>query len=323
MAPMPEELLERAARGEAPALARLISIMADRREGWTDTLAGLYRRPVTGRILGVTGAPGAGKSTLVDAMIASLRSAGRRVGVVAVDPSSPFTGGAILGDRVRMGRHATDPGVFIRSLATRGQLGGLGPATAQAARLLLMAGFDPVIIETVGVGQAEVDVMGVADLVLMVLVPGGGDHVQCLKAGVMEIGDVFVVNKADRDGADRLVGEVEMLLRLGRPDEDPGLRLVRTVAVSGTGVDELLACVEGRCAVLDASGEAAERRLRQVRGQLRAQLRREIVERFMSYDRERRATDDAVERIHEGTGDPVTAARVIVDDFIAWLGGSR
>jgi len=313
---------ERIRAGQPAAVARAISMVADRRDGYLELLAELYRYPVEGVVIGVTGPPGAGKSTLVDALIAQYRASGRRVGVIAVDPSSPFTGGAILGDRIRMQRHAADPDVFIRSLASRGQLGGLGPATAEAGRVLELAGFDVVILETVGVGQAEVEVMGVADIVLMVLVPGSGDHVQILKAGVMEIGDLFVVNKGDRDGADRLQAEVEMLLRLAWPQEEPARRMARTVATTGEGVADLAEKITGRLLAFERSGARVERRKRHVERQLRGHLQREVVERFHRYDRERHAVEGAVASLVSGQNDPVSAARTIVAEFTNWLKGT-
>jgi len=322
MASSIRELIERIGQGKVSAVARAISILADRRPGFLDLLAAIYRKPVDVRVVGITGPPGAGKSTLVDALIAVERKRGRRVGVVAVDPSSPFTGGALLGDRLRMQRHATDSGVFIRSLASRGLLGGLGPATAQAARILGIAGYSTVLIETVGVGQAEVEVMGVADLVLMVLVPGSGDEVQALKAGVMEIGDIFVVNKGDRDGADRLQAEVEMLLRLsGRQDLDRFI--ARTVALSGDGVEELVDKLDATMERFEQSGELGCRRRRQNTRQLRSQVRRQIADRFSEFDDKGSVVESGVEDLCAGRGDPVTLAKDIVKEFSCWLGGER
>ncbi len=205
----------RAARvvaGEVRALARLITGLENGESQANLVMRILAARPRRAQVIGITGPPGSGKSTLTDKMIAALRKRGARVGILAVDPSSPFTGGAILGDRLRMQDHATDPGVFIRSLASRGHLGGISRATHSAARALDAAGYDFVIIETVGVGQSEVDVVRVADTVVLVAVPGLGDDIQVIKAGIMEIGDVFVVNKADRDGADRVVREIRSML---------------------------------------------------------------------------------------------------------------
>lgn len=198
--------------GDPRAIARLISMIEQEDPSRLDVLKALHSSGGKAHIIGITGPPGAGKSTLTDKLVGALRDKNRRVAVIAVDPSSPFTGGAILGDRIRMQRHATDEGVFIRSLATRGHLGGLSRAASEAARVLDAAGFDDVIIETVGVGQSEVDIVRIADTVVLVSVPGLGDDIQAIKAGVMEIGDVFCVNKADLDGAERVVREIRSML---------------------------------------------------------------------------------------------------------------
>jgi len=247
--------------GDLPAAARLMRDLDDDLPGARADLVALY--PHTGRafIVGVTGQAGVGKSTLVDALVGFYRGRGERVGVVAVDPTSPFSGGALLGDRVRMQRHATDPGVFIRSLATRGETGGLSRSTVATAAVLDAAGFGVIFVETVGVGQAEVDVAGAADAVVVVTAPGLGDEVQALKAGLYEIADVLVVNKADRDGADRAVKDLTTMVQLAAR---PAPTLLETAATQGTGVAALGAALEGlRAAAPDV--RAARRRTQAVR----------------------------------------------------------
>lgn len=257
----PDELVGAAIEGDRAALARVLSIV----EQGGDEAAAVDRRTfaASGRAhtIGLTGSPGAGKSTLTSALIAEARAAGRRVGVLAIDPSSPFTGGAILGDRVRMGDHALDDGVFIRSMATRGHLGGLAVATPQAARVLDAVGFDLVLIETVGVGQVEVEVAGEADSTVVVVNPGWGDAVQASKAGLMEIADLFVINKADRPGGADTRSDLELMLGLSASAHD-GWRppIVDTVATTGLGVAALWAELERHRRHLADTGRLADRR---------------------------------------------------------------
>ena len=238
-------LSERVLAGDPRAVARAISLIEDESPAGAELIRRIFASSGRAYLLGVTGPPGAGKSTLVDRMITEIRKSQRTVGVVAVDPTSPYTGGAILGDRVRMQAHAGDPGVFIRSMATRGHLGGLARATGEVAVVYDAAGKDIVIIETVGVGQDEVDIVRTADISIVTIVPGTGDEVQALKAGIMEIADIFVVNKADREGADRTVTSIEAMLSLHTfGDGEWRPPIVKTEATTGRGVPELLATIE-------------------------------------------------------------------------------
>jgi LAO/AO transport system kinase len=300
--------------GESRAVARAISLVEDSHPDTRQLLAGLFPHAGKSLVVGVTGPPGAGKSSLVDRMTAHLRAGEQTVGIVAVDPTSPFSGGAILGDRIRMQSHATDSGVFIRSMATRGHLGGLASATDQVLTILDAAGKDVIIVETVGVGQDEVEIVGTADVSLVVLVPGLGDEVQALKAGIMEIADVFVVNKADRDGVDSVVAEIQAMLSLAEGDGPPP-PIVRTVATADQGTAELLETVRLARDRMEGSGALAAKR----RDHLRRQLETSVRERLMA----RVSTvltpgeiQDTVARLEGREVDPHTAA----DEIVARIG---
>jgi LAO/AO transport system kinase len=241
---------------EPRAIARAISLVEDGDDGLPALSAGVFPHTGSAATIGLTGAPGVGKSTIATALVRTARANDRRVAVLAIDPTSPYTGGALLGDRVRMQEHATDPDVFIRSMATRGHLGGMALAAPEAVRILDAAGFDLVIVETVGVGQAEIDVAAATDTTLVVLAPGLGDAIQMAKAGILEVADVFVVNKADRDGAAEVQRELRQMLHLGaaRPWDPP---VLATVASDGTGIDELWADIERHHAWLVSTGALA------------------------------------------------------------------
>ncbi|MGH9008271.1 MAG: methylmalonyl Co-A mutase-associated GTPase MeaB [Acidimicrobiia bacterium] len=265
----PEALVAGALAGERASIARLISMVESGGDAAHAAMAKLYPHTGDAYTVGITGAPGAGKSTLTDKLISRIRKDDVEVGVLAIDPSSPFSGGAILGDRVRMQDHATDPGVFIRSMATRGHLGGLSLATPQAVRVLDAAGKPWVLIETVGVGQVEIEVAGEADTTLVVVNPGWGDAVQAAKAGLLEIADLFVVNKADRDGAAETVRDLEFMLDLSL-DSDWRPPIVKTVASKGEGLDELWEAILSHRAFLGSDGRLAARRTKRIREELRA-----------------------------------------------------
>jgi LAO/AO transport system kinase len=300
------------ASGDPVALARAISLAEDGGPDGEALVAALFPRTGRARILGVTGPPGAGKSSLVSRLIALYRGRGAALAVVAVDPSSAFSGGALLGDRIRMQDHCLDEGVFIRSMATRGRFGGLSRATRDAVDLMDAAGRDPILIETVGVGQDEVDVVRVADTVLVVLTPGQGDDIQAIKAGLLEIADVFVINKADHPGADRLAADLEGMLSLGEPRAwTPPI--VRTVATDGAGLPDLLAAIERHGSFLAADGLLGARRRQALRTRLLEILRERAVRRLVGADPAGAELAEWERRLEARQVDPYTAAAAILE----------
>ncbi|CAN5839358.1 methylmalonyl Co-A mutase-associated GTPase MeaB [soil metagenome] len=302
----PSDLFEAAvADGDRRALARLLRIVEDRREGWRHTLTEAWAASRSAQLVGVTGAPGSGKSTLTNAMITAWRAVDRSVGVVAVDPSSPFSGGALLGDRIRMQDHVGDPGVFIRSMSNRGRLGGLADTTAGLVTLLDAAAFDPVVIETVGVGQSEVEIIDHADTVVVVVTPGWGDGVQADKAGILEIGDVFVINKADRPHVEDTRNTLAAMLEMS-PDSDWVPPIVETVATEDSGVEELLDVIDRHRRHLSGPNGRL-RQTRRVRSYVEAAMTSGMRKRLDHPD-----LDGLVEKVRTRRLDPWTAAEQLV-----------
>ncbi len=304
--------------GKRRAIARAITLVESHDAEAPALLKELHAHAQNAHVIGITGSPGTGKSTLTDKLIVHYRNAGLKVGVIAVDPSSPFSGGAILGDRIRMQSRAIDENVYIRSMGTRGALGGLASATGDAVKVLDAAGFDVIIVETVGVGQAEVDVIRLADTVCVVLVPGMGDDVQAVKAGVMEIADVFIVNKADIDGSDKVFAEVEAMMMLGHPDEDDfwWAPIVRTVAEKGQGVAELADALERHKQWSQKSGAWDKRRKERLWSQVRDLLERQITRfAFDSHGAPLPAFQAEFEAAEAGGMAPQDVAHHILDAF--------
>jgi LAO/AO transport system kinase len=304
-------LVSQAREGRPGAVARLISLVEDAHPALREVMAALVPHTGTAAVIGLTGPPGVGKSTITSALITAFRRLGRRVGVLAVDPSSPFSGGALLGDRIRMHEHALDPGVFIRSMASRGHLGGLAASTPQALRVLDAAGCDVVLLETAGVGQSEVEVAALADTTVVLLAPGMGDGVQAAKAGILEIGDVFVVNKADRDGAAATARDLRQMISLGerRAAGDWHPVVVTAVATTGQGVEAVVAAIDRHRDWLssgDGDGLAGRRR-RRAAAEIEA-ITLEALRLRMGYLRPGRRLDDLAARVVERALDPYAAA---------------
>ncbi|HEV2638378.1 MAG TPA: methylmalonyl Co-A mutase-associated GTPase MeaB [Actinocrinis sp.] len=325
-----QTLVDRARKGDPRSVARLISLVEDGAPQLREVTAALA--PHTGRayLVGLTGAPGVGKSTTTNALVGRFRAEGRRVGVLAVDPSSPFSGGALLGDRVRMQEHATDPEVFIRSMASRGHLGGLSAATPQALRVLDGAGCEVVLVETVGVGQSEIEIASAADTTVVLLAPGMGDGIQAAKAGILEIGDVYVVNKADRDGADATVRELRHMLALGggRGPGDWRPPIVKTVAATGAGLDEFVAALAEHRDWLAESGQLEVRRKARIATEIEAVALGSLRARFTAHQGAVGAAggrgggrsgsgrlQELADEVYQGTLDPFAAADALLGSF--------
>ncbi|MDD4836361.1 MAG: methylmalonyl Co-A mutase-associated GTPase MeaB [Dethiosulfovibrio sp.] len=305
-------MIDKALSGDVRAIARLISEVESETPRSEEIMRAMY--PHTGRahIIGVTGSPGSGKSSLVSKMIGTLRRQGKTVGVIAVDPSSPFSGGAILADRIRMQEHSGDPGVYIRSMGSRGSLGGLSKTTYEGALILDACGKDVVIIETVGVGQSEIDIVRIADTVCLVLVPGMGDDMQIMKAGIMEIADLFVINKADREGADKVAAEVRLMIKMFHTGDGWIQPVKMTSAATGAGLDELHDTIEGHLKHVRSSEEGAERLKKRLQWEVEEIVRRRIAKITESAWRERRE-ERVIEKLLNKETDPYRVAQEVLD----------
>jgi LAO/AO transport system kinase len=306
-----QPLIEQLRSSDPRSLARAISIVENRSQGWDELLKALFPQTGHARILGLTGAPGAGKSTLVDQLAKHYRKQNRTVGIIAVDPTSPYTGGAILGDRIRMQDHFSDPGIYIRSMATRGSLGGLARATADVATVMDASGRDLIIIETVGVGQDEVDIVRLADVTVVILVPGMGDDVQSIKAGIMEIADIFVINKSDREGAERVEREIRALQSLAIRSDHWTPPIVKTVASDGTGIGELVAAITEYEAYLQKENLVLQHSIENWQERLIEMLRDSLLERARDQMQDGRLAAYAAE-VAGHKRDPYTLVEEIV-----------
>ncbi len=310
-----QHLITRLREGNPRALARAISMVENRTPESTELLKALFPYSGNALLIGLTGSPGAGKSTLVDQLAREYRKQGKTIGIVAVDPTSPFSGGAILGDRIRMSSHYSDAGIYIRSMATRGSLGGLASTTADVATVLDASGRDLVMIETVGVGQDEVDIVRLADVTIVILVPGMGDDVQTIKAGIMEIADIFVINKADRDGAERVEREIRAMQSLALRHDNWVPPIVKTVASEGTGIAELVQTIESYREYLQQSGMARERRAQNWRQRLTEMLRDALFQRVLSTFLDDGKAEQYAAEVAEHKRDPYSLVEEIVGEL--------
>ncbi len=308
-----DDLVGRAREGDARAVARLISLVEDESPLLREVMAALGPHTGNAQVIGITGSPGVGKSTSTNALVTELRKQDKRVGILAVDPSSPFSGGALLGDRVRMQDHALDRDVYIRSMASRGHLGGLAWATPQALRVLDAAGCDVILIETVGVGQSEVEIAGLADTTMVLLAPGMGDGIQAAKAGILEVGDIYVINKADRDGADQVRRDLRGMIALGeRHDGAWKPPIIKTVAQTGEGVDEVVAELDRHREHLESSGEMQRRRTRRTRDEIEAIAVTALRAKWGDVHG-RSELDDLAAAVVAGERDPYSAADELIE----------
>ncbi|MCP4750017.1 MAG: methylmalonyl Co-A mutase-associated GTPase MeaB [Proteobacteria bacterium] len=311
-----DELIDEMKGGSVLALSRLITRIESRESGWMETMRKLYPDTGRARLIGITGSPGAGKSTITNQIARELVDRGKQVGVIAVDPSSPFSGGAILGDRIRMMDVSDLDEVFVRSMATRGALGGLNQSARDVAKIMDAFGKDYVLIETVGVGQDEVEVVKTADFVLVVSVPGQGDAIQAIKAGIMEIADLFVVNKADREGADQVVADIESMLHLGLDTGRPVPPIVKTVATKGEGIKELVDRTLGLLESLDRKDQWQEERIRE---ELIGLVKKEVVDLVKKNWIEDGELDKAVKQVIDREKDPYSIVQEVMKPLAGFL----
>jgi LAO/AO transport system kinase len=309
-----DRTIEKALKGDHRSIARLITMVESESVSSRDIMKKIYPHTGNAHLIGVTGSPGAGKSTFLDKLITRIMENGKSIGVIAVDPSSPFTGGAVLGDRLRMQNHSLDPDVFIRSMGTRGSLGGLSRGTYEAALILDACGKDVVLIETVGVGQSEIDIIKIADTVALLLVPGMGDDIQIMKAGIMEIADVFIVNKADRDGTERIVREVNIMLDLQeeKPWRPP---VIPTIAENGEGVERAAEAITGHWQFLQNTSEGKRRKYQRLRIEVEEILKREIA-RIAEKAWDRQIETDILDELFARKKDPYSVAENLLSEFI-------
>jgi LAO/AO transport system kinase len=310
------DIVQELLNGSPRALARAITAIENEYDDAFSIMQKIYSHTGRAHVIGITGFPGSGKSTLTDKLAKQYRRQGKTVGIVAVDPTSPFSGGAILGDRIRMNELTMDPGVFIRSMGTRGSLGGLALKTSDVVKIMDAAGKDIIFIETVGVGQSEVDIVKAADTTIVVLVPGLGDDIQAIKAGILEIGDIFVINKADRDGVERLNTELEMMLNLNQSAVDWRPPVKRTIASDGTGIDELTSEIEDHICYLNRSNELAIRRTQRTRNELLALLKEQISRRVLVKITASGELDSLVTSIEQRLQDPYTIVFKLLNNYL-------
>jgi len=311
-----DKMVEKVISGDKLSISRSISLVENEAPEAEILVKELYSHTGRAHIIGITGPPGAGKSTLTDKLIKAYRAKGKRVGVVAIDPTSPYSGGAILGDRIRMMEISMDEGVFIRSMATRGSLGGLSAKTADAVKVLDAAGYEVVIVETVGVGQSEVDIVKNADTTLVVVVPGLGDDIQAIKAGILEIGDIFVINKSDREGADRLHVEIEMMLDLNSEKSDWRPPIAQTIASKDQGISDVVEKVEEHMAYLKDSGQLKIRRDERVESEFVAMLSDELQRKVLGPLKAEKKLETIVKELSARQSDPYSSVKSILKDVL-------